>query len=391
MKWMLTIVFLLFASGFLLSQTTLVGWDFEDQNSTADFGTDGSGLTPNNLGQTISPNAGAAVTYPNNSGNPGRAFTTDDWASGEFLVFTVNTTNFTDLTVTFDIESAPRGPRDFKLSYSTGGAFSDVTTFTSTTSYAGHNIALPAAAEQKSNVSIRVECTSNAGANGRPINANSIFSIDNLQVISALDTPLPVELSSFSALAGDGEVILNWVTESEVNNMQFDILRALDSSEEYLMIGSVEGQFNTNQRTEYSFTDDAVANGTTYWYKLVDVDLNGVRTEHGPIFATPGLPDGLTPDQFKLYQNYPNPFNPSTTLQLYVPGNLSELSSVKVEIYNVVGQKVRTLFDGNMSAGVHALTWNGNSDSGLAVPGGIYFAVLSTAAFQDNIKLVLLK
>jgi hypothetical protein len=170
--------------------------------------------------------------------------------------------------------------------------------------------------------------------------------------------------------------------------MQFDILRALDSNEEYLMIGSVEGQFNTNQRTEYTFTDDAVANGTTYWYKLVDVDLNGVRTEHGPIFATPGLPNVLIPDQFKLYQNYPNPFNPSTTLQLYVPGNLSEQSSVKVEIYNVVGQKVRTLFDGNMPAGVHALTWNGNSDRGLAVPGGIYFAVLSAGTFQDNINAI---
>jgi flagellar hook assembly protein FlgD len=121
------------------------------------------------------------------------------------------------------------------------------------------------------------------------------------------------------------------------------------------------------------------------------VDLNGVRTEHGPIFATPGLSDGLTPGQFKLYQNYPNPFNPSTTLQLYVPANSDKQSSVKVEIYNVVGQKVRTLFDGNLSAGVHALTWNGESDQGFAVPGGIYFAVLSAGTYTDNIKLVLLK
>jgi hypothetical protein len=391
MKWMVTIVFLFFASGFLLSQTILVGWDFEDQNSTADFGTDGTGNTPNNLGQTISPNTGATVTYE--TGTPGLAFTTENWAQGRFLAFTVNTSNFTGLNVTFDIRSNHnRGPRDFKLSYSTDGTtFIDAGTFTLTTNFAGKDISLPVGAAQQSTVTIRLECTSNISVNGSTIQSNRTLSIDNLQVISALDTPLPVELSSFSAVSGDGEVTLNWVTESEVNNMQFDILRALNSDGEYLMIGTVEGQFNTNQRTEYTFTDDAVANGTTYWYILADVDLNGVRTEHGPIFATPGLSDGLTPGQFKLYQNYPNPFNPSTTLQLYVPANSDKQSSVKVEIYNVVGQKVRTLFDGNLSAGVHALTWNGESDQGFAVPGGIYFAVLSAGTYTDNIKLVLLK
>lgn len=229
-------------------------------------------------------------------------------------------------------------------------------------------------------------------SSGSNTNNEHGLGIDNVSISAwPEDNGLPVELSSFSALPGDGQVTLQWVTESEVNNVQFDILRALQNNGEYVMIGSREGQYNTNQRTEYSFTDNAVANGTTYWYKLVDVDLNGLRTEHGPVFATPGLAGNVTPDQFKLYQNYPNPFNPSTTLQVYAPANPGGQSPVKVEIYNVVGEKIRTIFEGNLAPGVHALIWNGESDRGSAVPGGIYFAVLRAGAYRESAKLVLLK
>ncbi len=218
------------------------------------------------------------------------------------------------------------------------------------------------------------------------------LAIDNVSITAwPEDNGLPVELSAFTAVAGDGHVTLHWATESEINNMQFDILRAPEQQGEYVLIGSREGQFNTNQRTEYTFTDDNVVNGTTYWYKLEDVDINGLRTEHGPISATPGLPEDVVADQFKLLQNYPNPFNPVTTLQVYVPGNAGATSSVKVEIYNLLGQKVITLFDGNLAAGLHPLTWNGDSDRGAAVAGGIYFAILRAGTFQDHIKLALLK
>lgn len=395
MKWIVTIVFLFCASSFLLSQTTLVGWDFEDSNTTADYGTDGSGNSPNNLSQTISANAGATTFW--DSGTPGIAFSTNSWASGDFLVFTVNTTNFTDLAVSFDIRASTnnQGPRDFKLAYSvngSGGPFTDGPSFTVTTSYSSKSFSLPTDLEQEGNVAIRLQCTSNTSTNGGTINANAgRLLIDNIEVTSSLDDPLPVELSSFSAIAGDGHVTLHWATESEINNLQFDILRAPEQQGDYVLIGSREGQFNTNQRTEYTFTDDNVANGTTYWYKLEDVDINGVRTEHGPISATPGLPEDVVADQFKLLQNYPNPFNPVTTLQVYVPGNAGATSSVNVEIYNLLGQKVKTLFEGNLPAGLHPLTWRGDSDRGAAVPGGIYFAVLRAGAFQDHLKLALLK
>lgn len=211
------------------------------------------------------------------------------------------------------------------------------------------------------------------------------------------DISLPVDLVSFEALAGMEAVTLKWATASEVNNLGFEVYRAGEESGEYLLIASYEtdpalaGQLNTNIETRYEYVDNAVEPRATYWYKLTDVSLTGLRTEHGPISATPGLPEDVVADQFKLLQNYPNPFNPVTTLQVYVPGNLSATSSVKVEIYNLLGQKVITLFDGNLAAGLHPLTWNGDSDRGAAVAGGIYFAILRAGTFQDHIKLALLK
>lgn len=230
---------------------------------------------------------------------------------------------------------------------------------------------------------------------GWEVGAATVGGLNGNQVTG--DISLPVDLISFEALAGMEAVTLKWATASEVNNLGFEVYRAGEESGEYLLIASYEndpalaGQLNTNIETRYEYVDNTVEPRATYWYKLTDVSLTGLRIEHGPISATPGLPEGVVADQFKLLQNYPNPFNPATTLQVYVPGNAGATSSVTVEIYNLLGQKVKTLFEGNLPAGLHPLTWRGDSDRGAAVPGGIYFAVLRAGAFQDHLKLALLK
>ena len=88
------------------------------------------------------------------------------------------------------------------------------------------------------------------------------------------------------------------------------------------------------------------------------------------------------PDRFTLLQNYPNPFNPSTTIRYSLP----EQSDVLIEIYNILGQTVATLFDGNQQAGYHTITWQADD-----YPSGVYFARLEAGARLENIKMVLLK
>ena len=73
-------------------------------------------------------------------------------------------------------------------------------------------------------------------------------------------------------------------------------------------------------------------------------------------------------NDFRLSANYPNPFNATTVIQFEVPKN----SHVKLEVYNLLGQKVKTLFSENFEKGVYTTSWHGNSDAGNPVSSGIY-------------------
>lgn len=96
----------------------------------------------------------------------------------------------------------------------------------------------------------------------------------------------------------------------------------------------------------------------------------------------------LLPNKFSLFQNYPNPFNPTTTIQFGLPKS----SSVNLEVYNVLGEKVRTLVEGNKSAGYHSISWDGKNDQGTGVSSGIYIYRLSVAGkFAQSKKMLLLK
>lgn len=94
------------------------------------------------------------------------------------------------------------------------------------------------------------------------------------------------------------------------------------------------------------------------------------------------------PDKFELKQNYPNPFNPVTTIEY----SIAARTRVLIEIYNALGQKVRTLIDKNRAAGHHKVRWSGINDYGEKVPSGVYFYRMQTkAGFNNTKKLLLIK
>jgi hypothetical protein len=94
------------------------------------------------------------------------------------------------------------------------------------------------------------------------------------------------------------------------------------------------------------------------------------------------------PKEYELAQNYPNPFNPTTVIRFALPKE----SPVTLEIYNILGVKVRTLIAGEtMNAAVHSRVWDGRDDAGLSVPSGIYFYRLHAGEFVASRKMTLLK
>ena len=92
--------------------------------------------------------------------------------------------------------------------------------------------------------------------------------------------------------------------------------------------------------------------------------------------------EDLLPDSYELSQNYPNPFNPATTIQLALP----QKSNVRLEIFNLLGQRVASLINGELEAGYHEINW----DAGNA-PSGVYFYRLTADSHTLTRKMLLLK
>ena len=96
---------------------------------------------------------------------------------------------------------------------------------------------------------------------------------------------------------------------------------------------------------------------------------------------------GFSPYEFALNGNYPNPFNPSTTINF----TLKHRAPVKLEMYNIMGQKVCTLIDGVLEAGPHTAVWNGRDYRNIPAASGIYFVRYHGEKFDLCRKVVLMK
>ncbi len=97
--------------------------------------------------------------------------------------------------------------------------------------------------------------------------------------------------------------------------------------------------------------------------------------------------DDNLPFSYGLKQNYPNPFNPETKIEY----NVKENGRVKLEIFNILSQKIFTLVDDHQERGGHVVTWNGTDQEGRPLPSGIYFYQLTAENFQKVNKMLLLK
>jgi len=93
------------------------------------------------------------------------------------------------------------------------------------------------------------------------------------------------------------------------------------------------------------------------------------------------------PKSFELNQNFPNPFNAITQIRFAVP----KQSYVKLDIYDILGRKVKSLVNEDLTAGHKQITWNGKNESGDEVASGVYFYRIKTEDFQTTKKMVLLK
>lgn len=196
--------------------------------------------------------------------------------------------------------------------------------------------------------------------------------------------PLPVELASFNAKAEGNNVMLNWVTATEINNQGFEIQRCQKSNlnnQNWKVIEFVSGYGTTTGTKFYSYSDENLYPGK-YQYRLKQVDFDGSFEYSNVIEVELGIPG-----QFALYQNYPNPFNPYTIIHFGIPkvnGNENVLTTLKV--YDVLGNEVAVLINEERSAGYYKAEFDASQLSS-----GIYLYELRWGNFVQSKKMILMK
>ena len=195
---------------------------------------------------------------------------------------------------------------------------------------------------------------------------------------------LPVEMTYFRAnLEHINKVVLEWKTQSETNNLGFEIQRSFANSP-FEKIAFVNG-IGTSARPHLYHFVDIVEKGGDYTYRLKQIDINGAFKYSKKIHINVSAPGNLT-----VFPNYPNPFNNSTIIKFSIPQTF-EGNNVQLLIYNIKGEQVKKFTKNSVKAGIYQFKWNGTDLNGNHVASGLFFYRLKIGNFEKISKMILLK
>ena len=235
-------------------------------------------------------------------------------------------------------------------------------------------------------------------------NAEFLLSLGSERVIAGELVAVDVSLANVEALMGYG-FALNYETD------KFEFVSVAPADEDLLKSTGGETPLFHHIVADGQITvANGIVNGTAvsgggdvvrFVFRVLYEFEDNARFEiaDGLVFdpsqlQNPALVAGVlelqsTPREFALHQNFPNPFNPDTTIKY----DLAESADITLQIYNVLGQVVRTLVVSEaQNAGRYQIRWNGMDDRGVPVSSGVYFYRISAdGKFQNVRKLMLLK
>ncbi|PEN05076.1 hypothetical protein CRI93_13740 [Longimonas halophila] len=188
--------------------------------------------------------------------------------------------------------------------------------------------------------------------------------------------PLPVELNNFQGQASEQSAIIEWSTASETNNAGFDVEHKAPNADSFTQVSFVEGAGTTDSPQSYSFQMDELDAGT-HTFRLRQSDLDGTTTLSDPIDVEIGLSSA-----YEL-ATYPNPVRDQATVQFAV----QESQPVTIEVYNTLGQRVRTLFQESVPADdTREITLDVNNLSS-----GLYIVRMRGESFSTTQKITVVR
>lgn len=185
---------------------------------------------------------------------------------------------------------------------------------------------------------------------------------------------LPVTLTNFSATPKDNDIHLSWTTSAELNNLGFEVQRSLDGAN-WSALSFVNGAGNSNIILKYSYTDEKLATGKRYYYRLKQIDIDK-RFVYTPIVsATIDRVEG-----FALEQNYPNPARNETVIKFTLP----QKAKVTLSLFDMSGRLVKVLMAESKEPGTHAVGLNAGT-----LTKGLYFYRLQAGEFSAVKKMTI--
>ena len=210
--------------------------------------------------------------------------------------------------------------------------------------------------------------------------AGGLYTVKDFAYESAVDTPInagviPVELVSFDAHTNGSDVVLAWETASETNNAGFEV--QLKNGDDWSVLGFVEGQGTTTEAQTYTFTAGGMDVGT-HAFRLKQIDFDGAFEYSDEVEATIEVIG-----THQLSNAYPNPFNPTSQFTLAVARD----QRVTAELYNVLGQRVATLFNGTIEVNSTRIV----QFDGSALASGAYIVRVTGETFADALRVTLTK
>ncbi|MFH1891048.1 MAG: cohesin domain-containing protein [Candidatus Zixiibacteriota bacterium] len=264
------------------------------------------------------------------------------------------------------------------------------------------------------------------------INADSYVNVvDLVGIINMIFTnvsPSPVPKAMFAGGSaeldivmmaensrGDRTLALRGDLPTEVAGMQFDLkfdpelvelgqpeLTELTTGLDLLVKDQGNGRLRVLMYVDPNDLKNVVDAGigdlvTVPVYSLNGADIkDDAVTIEGSVLSDPSAQEipvsrktGQLPQTFSLEQNYPNPFNPETHISFSIDGQQAQ--SVRLDVYNILGQKVTTLLDDNLAPGSYQVTWDGTSSSGEKQASGVYFYNIVVGEGRETKKMVLAK
>ena len=139
--------------------------------------------------------------------------------------------------------------------------------------------------------------------------------------------------------------------------------------------------------TETFYTDEGLENGTYSYFVKALYGAYESDASNEVIVELTEAANIIIPKSTALLGNYPNPFNPTTEISFA----LKDAQNVTLEIFNVRGQKVKTLINDNMDAGLHQVLWAGLDNDGKQISSGIYFYKMQAGKYISTRKMILMK